>query len=112
MAMNQPAISEKLNFRIGEVSEMVGLKPHVIRFWETEFSQIRPSKTSGGVRLYNRRNIEVIQQIKHLLYEKGFTIAGAKKALSTSAPEKSGMGKAELADNVLEELRAIRDILS
>lgn len=66
---------------IGEVSETLNIPPHVLRFWETEFKQINPSKRRGGRRFYSEKDIEVIEQIRTLLHVKGYTIKGAKKAL-------------------------------
>lgn len=80
----KPASSEipnKLYFRIGEVSRLAGLKPHVLRYWETEFSVLDPKKSGTGHRLYRRRDVELILEIKRLLYEKRFTIEGARAAL-------------------------------
>ncbi|MCK5485789.1 MAG: MerR family transcriptional regulator, partial [Desulfobacterales bacterium] len=76
---NQKDIPDKLYFRIGEVSKIVGLPTYVLRFWETEFSKIRPKRTSSGQRLYTRNDIELILKIKNLLYEKKFTIQGARQ---------------------------------
>ena len=74
-------IPEKLYFSIGEVSEITHLPPYVLRFWENKFKEIRPQKSRGGHRRYQRKNIEVILGIKELLYEKKFTIHGAQKEL-------------------------------
>ncbi|MBZ0274254.1 MerR family transcriptional regulator [bacterium] len=74
-------IPEKLYFKIGEVSDLTGVKPYVLRYWESEFNIVRPSKTPSNQRLYKRREVELILEIKRLLYEEKFTIAGAKKAL-------------------------------
>jgi DNA-binding transcriptional MerR regulator len=75
-------IPNKLYFRIGDVSAITGIKPHVLRYWESEFPSINPRKTSsGGHRLYRRKDVELFLEIKHLLYEKRFTIEGARKAM-------------------------------
>jgi DNA-binding transcriptional MerR regulator len=74
-------IPEKIYFRIGEVSELAKLPTYVLRFWETEFSQLRPTKSSTGQRMYRRRDVEFVMQIRKLLYEDGFTIAGARERL-------------------------------
>ncbi len=68
-------------YSIGEVSELAGLKPHVLRYWETQFDVLSPTKNRGGSRVYRMKEIETILLVKHLLYEKRFTIAGAKKEL-------------------------------
>jgi DNA-binding transcriptional MerR regulator len=74
-------LPDKQYFKIGEVSRILGVKPHVLRYWESEFSSIRPQKTRTNQRLYRRRDVELLQQIKQLLYQEGFTIAGANKRL-------------------------------
>ena len=78
---------DKLYYSISEVAEMTGLKPYVLRFWEKEFPQLRPKKNRGGNRTYQKREIVVISRIKHLLYEEGFTIEGARQKLSDSSKE-------------------------
>jgi DNA-binding transcriptional MerR regulator len=72
----------KLYYRIGEVSDIVGVQPHVLRYWETEFRSIRPQKSSKGQRVYSRRDVEKLLRVKDLLKNQGFTIAGARKRLS------------------------------
>src|ERR1700739_2239379 len=74
-------IPEKLYFRIGEVARLCHLPAYVLRFWETEFPQLRPTKSSTGQRMYRRRDVESVLKIKQLLYEEGFTIAGARQHL-------------------------------
>ncbi|MBI2343299.1 MAG: MerR family transcriptional regulator [Deltaproteobacteria bacterium] len=74
-------IPNKLYFRIGEVSDIVGVKPYVLRYWETEFSDVRPTKSKSGQRLYKRRDVELLLQVKQLLYEERYTIDGAKQRL-------------------------------
>ena len=80
-----PEIPNKLYFRIGDVSRLAGLKPYVLRYWETEFPTIAPKKSGTGHRLYRRKDVETVLEIKHLLYEKRFTIEGARKALAPKA---------------------------
>lgn len=83
-------IPDKLYFRIGEVADLLGLPAYVLRFWETEFPQLKPSKSSTGQRMYRRREVEFAMRIKTLLYEKGFTIAGAREQLKIeSKPAKA-----------------------
>lgn len=79
--MERSDIPNKLYFRIGEVSDIVGVKPYVLRYWETEFPDIRPSKSKSGQRLYKRRDVEMLLMVKELLYDKRFTIDGAKQRL-------------------------------
>jgi DNA-binding transcriptional MerR regulator len=80
---DQKITPDKLYYKIGEVSRIVGLPSHVIRFWEHEFSKIRPHRTPSGQRLYTRRNIETILEIKHLLYEQKYTIEGARQFMKS-----------------------------
>jgi len=74
-------IPNKLYFRIGEVSDLVGVKPYVLRYWESEFTDIKPSKSKSGQRLYKRKDVEMLLLIKELLYRERFTITGARKRL-------------------------------
>lgn len=78
-------IPEKIYFRIGEVSELANLPTYVLRFWETEFSQLKPTKSSTGQRMYRRKDVESVMRIRRLLYEEGFTIAGAREKLKEEA---------------------------
>lgn len=78
---SEQEIPDKLYFRIGEVSRLTGVKPYVLRFWETEFTGLGPKKSGTGHRLYRRKEVELVLEIKHLLYEKRFTIEGARKWL-------------------------------
>src|SRR5580698_7054497 len=80
-------IPDKLFFRIGEVSEIVGVEPYVLRYWESEFPGLSPKKSSTGQRMFRRKDVEMLLNIKELLYDKKFTIEGARKALkSEKAP--------------------------
>jgi len=81
-----PGLPEKPYYRIGEVAELVGVEPHVLRYWEREFRAIRPTKSARGQRVYSRRDVENLLRVRHLLYAEGFTIAGAKKRLGRGAP--------------------------
>jgi DNA-binding transcriptional MerR regulator len=76
----------KLYFRIGEVAGLVGVEPHVLRYWEREFRTIRPTKSAKGQRVYSRRDVENLLRVRDLLYQEGFTIAGAKKRLLGPEP--------------------------
>ena len=116
----QAELPNKLYFRIGEVAKIVGVKPYVLRYWETEFSILKPGKTPSQHRLYRRRDVEMLLEIKTLLYEDGFTIAGAKKRLKESEEEKDVPPTVPLeqtiaalpqSQNHLQLLRAIRDDL-
>lgn len=116
-------IPDKLYFRIGEVSRLAGVKPYVLRYWETEFPTISPKKSGTGHRLYRRKDVETVLEIKRLLYEKRFTIEGARKALDPKAKAAMPKGPAVPAANQRElfptanlsgfraELKAILKIL-
>jgi DNA-binding transcriptional MerR regulator len=81
------SLPPKLYFRIGEVAELVGVEPHVLRYWEREFRSIRPTKSAKGQRVYSRRDVENLMRVRQLLYSEGFTIAGAKKKLQRAGVE-------------------------
>lgn len=97
----------KLYYKIGEVCDLTGLKPSVLRFWEKEFKQLRPIKSSGGQRLYTEKNVELTKQLKIMLYEQKFTIEGVKKKLSESEGFEQGLTK----DQIKSELNSILDML-
>jgi len=112
------AIPDKLYFRIGEVSELTHTKAFVLRFWETEFPLLRPVKSKSGHRLYRRKDVELIFQIRRLLYEEGFTIEWARRHLAAarkSSAEQtrlfpSPVGAAEIK-GIRQELQSILTIL-
>ena len=79
-------IPDKLYFKIGEVAELTGVKPHVLRYWETEIGSIHPTKNRHQQRLYRQRDVELILRLKDLLYNQGYTIAGARKLLRRKPP--------------------------
>jgi DNA-binding transcriptional MerR regulator len=87
MAQSAVVIPEKIYFKIGEVCDLVGVQPHVLRYWETEFPMLSPQKNRSGQRSYRRRDVEMALRIKELLYDEMFTIAGAKKKLQVEARE-------------------------
>jgi DNA-binding transcriptional MerR regulator len=95
----------KVYFRIGEVAELVGVEPHVLRYWEREFRTVRPTKSARGQRVYSRRDVENLLRVRELLYKDGFTIAGARKKLQRSAPRESD---AVEAGKIREQLLAVR----
>lgn len=82
-----PAIPDKLFFRIGEVSQLVGVEPYVLRYWESEFPGLSPKKSNTGQRMFRRKDVEMLLNIKQLLYDKKFTIEGARKALKSGNAE-------------------------
>lgn len=84
-----PPIPAKRYFTIGEVSELCGVKPHVLRYWEQEFTQLRPVKRRGNRRYYQHHEVLLIRRIRELLYEQGFTINGARNRLEADAPRGS-----------------------
>ncbi len=80
-----PEIPDKLYFRIGEVARLAGIKPYVLRFWESEFAGLGPKKSGTGHRLYRRKDVELVLEIKRLLYDRRYTIEGARKVLAIEA---------------------------
>ena len=78
-----PPIPDKLFFQIGEVSQLVGVEPYVLRYWESEFPSLSPKKSNTGQRMFRRKDVEMLLNIKQLLYDKKFTIEGARKALKS-----------------------------
>ncbi|UCD79843.1 MAG: MerR family transcriptional regulator [Desulfobacterales bacterium] len=103
-------IPDKLYFKIGEVSRIAGLPSHVLRFWEAEFKKISPKRTASGQRSYTRKDIETILEIKYLLYDKKFTIEGARKYLSAKAGTDALLSK-QLLEELKAELKNIRNLL-
>lgn len=107
---DQTEIPNKLYFRIGEVSKIVAVPTHVLRFWETEFKKIRPKRTPAGQRLYTQRDIRLILKIKNLLYDRRFTIEGARQHLGSATKKPAGVDREVLAE-LRSELAHIRDLL-
>src|SRR5579872_5799939 len=126
-----PEIPDKLYFRIGDVARLAGIKPYVLRFWETEFPGLGPRKSGTGHRLYRRKDVELVLEIKRLLYEKRYTIEGARKYLDSrvrdggakpapSSPQRAARSQGDLfpnaaaaaLDEIRNELRSILAILS
>jgi DNA-binding transcriptional MerR regulator len=103
----------KLYYRIGEVSDLVGVEPHVLRYWETEFRSIRPQKSRKGQRIYSRRDVDRLLKVKDLLYTHGFTIAGARRRLREAGMEPPTAAEARMNERtraLLGDLR--RDVES
>ncbi len=96
-------IPDKLYFKIGEVAEIAGVETHVLRFWETEFRNLAPRKANSGHRLYRRKDVETVMRIRELLYDKGFTIAGARRLLNGRRDDPDARDTAE------ETLRKVRN---
>jgi DNA-binding transcriptional MerR regulator len=120
------ALPDKQFFKIGEVSELVGVKAHVLRYWESEFRAVRPMKTRGAHRMYRRADVELLCLIRRLLYEEGYTIPGAKKkvreiaagrgdgAADTEAPERKVSRELALRAELLQvraELASLLEVL-
>ena len=111
-----PPIPAKRYFTIGEVSELCGVKPHVLRYWEQEFTQLKPVKRRGNRRYYQHHEVLLIRRIRDLLYDQGFTISGARNRLDESATEPAkasraaAAGKASLAA-MRKEIKSVLDIL-
>jgi DNA-binding transcriptional MerR regulator len=112
-------IPEKLYFKIGEVSQLTGVEPHVLRYWESEFKIVTPIRTNSKQRLYRRKDLELILEIKKLLYEEKFTIAGAKKRLQRTKSSRDKQLKFDFPDKkyqdvllrIKKELQDLRGLL-
>jgi DNA-binding transcriptional MerR regulator len=106
-----PPIPGKRYFTIGEVSDLCEVKPHVLRYWEQEFPQLKPVKRRGNRRYYQRQDVVMIRQIRSLLYEQGYTIGGARLQLTDNSKE-GGKLSPETIQNLLTELEEIKAILN
>jgi DNA-binding transcriptional MerR regulator len=102
------AVPDKLYFRIGEVSRLCELPSYVLRFWETEFSQLKPVKSSTGQRMYRRKDVESVLKIKKLLYEEGFTIVGARQQLRAEVKVDKKQNPLPFPSHPVPELKYIR----
>ena len=106
-----PAIPAKRYFTIGEVSELCGVKPHVLRYWEQEFPQLKPVKRRGNRRYYQRHDVIVIRQIRSLLYEQGFTIGGARQQLSGDTARQDVTQSQQIIRQLRVELEEVLHLL-
>ncbi len=106
-----PEIPTKRYFTIGEVSELCGVKPHVLRYWEQEFPQLKPLKRRGNRRYYQRHDVIMIRQIRGLLYEQGFTIGGARQKLSGSEAKSDVTHSLEVIQQMRRELESLLEVL-
>ncbi len=106
-----PAIPAKRYFTIGEVSELCGVKPHVLRYWEQEFEQLKPVKRRGNRRYYQRGDVIMIRQIRSLLYEQGFTIGGARQRLSGDEARDDSNQSQQIIRQLRSELEEVLDLL-
>ena len=104
-----PPGPDKMFYKIREVSQMTGLEAYVLRYWETEFPVLRPRKSKGGQRVYERKDIDTILKIKQMLYEEGFTIDGARKRLLQGASSES---QPEMVLKIRQELQGILKVLN
>ena len=106
-----PAIPGKRYFTIGEVSELCQVKPHVLRYWEQEFPQLKPVKRRGNRRYYQRHDVIMIRQIRSLLYEQGFTIGGARQKLSGTEAREDVTQAQQIVRQVRIELEELLQVL-
>jgi len=106
-----PTIPGKRYFTIGEVSDLCAVKPHVLRYWEQEFSQLKPLKRRGNRRYYQRQDVILIRQIRGLLYEQGFTIGGARQRLTSDDAKDDSNQSQQIIKQLRMELDEVLDIL-
>jgi len=106
-----PPIPGKRYFTIGEVSELCAVKPHVLRYWEQEFPQLKPVKRRGNRRYYQRHDVVLIRQIRSLLYVEGFTISGARNKLVLDNPPPADLDRTELIKLLIRELEDVLALL-
>jgi len=106
-----PAIPGKRYFTIGEVSDLCGVKPHVLRYWEQEFEQLKPVKRRGNRRYYQRHDVLMIRQIRSLLYEQGFTIGGARQQLCSDSAKNDQNQSQQIIRQLRAELEEVLQIL-
>ncbi len=110
-AIELPPIPGKRYFTIGEVSELCQVKPHVLRYWEQEFPQLKPVKRRGNRRYYQRHDVIMIRQIRSLLYEQGFTIGGARQKLDGEDAQDDKNQSHQIIRQLLAELEEVAQIL-
>ena len=106
-----PPIPVRRYFTIGDVSQLCGVKPHVLRYWEQEFPQLRPVKRQGNRRYYQRQDLLLVRQIRALLYDDGYTIVGARQKLEGTEAQKDRSQRAQLARELRLELEEVLQIL-
>lgn len=117
MDQNQQ-VAKKVYYSIGEVCDLSGLKPHVLRYWETQFDVLNPTKNRAGNRVYRSRDVEVVLLVKHLLYDEKYTIEGANQKLvemrrdGELRAEGQGVVAPEFLAGIKQELEALRDLLT
>ena len=106
-----PVIPGKRYFTIGEVSELCAVKPHVLRYWEQEFPQLKPVKRRGNRRYYQRQDVLTIRQIRSLLYDQGFTIGGARLQMSSESSQSQDNKFDQLVDRMIGDLEHVLELL-
>lgn len=106
-----PVIPAKRYFTIGEVSELCSVKPHVLRYWEQEFPQLKPVKRRGNRRYYQRQDVLLIRQIRSLLYEQGYTIGGARQRMSDTTDTSDGNQYKNFVRQMVVELQDVLKVL-
>ena len=106
-----PVIPGKRYFTIGEVSELCAVKPHVLRYWEQEFPQLKPVKRRGNRRYYQRQDVMTIRQIRSLLYDQGFTIGGARLQMSSESSQSDINKFSQLVTQMIGELEQVLKVL-
>ena len=109
-----PPIPAKRYFTIGEVSDLCGVKPHVLRYWEQEFTQLKPVKRRGNRRYYQHHEVLLIRRIRDLLYDQGFTISGARNRLDEIVTEPAKLGRGAAGANLAtlrKEIKSVLDLL-
>ncbi len=113
-------LTEKIYYKIGEVAEFAGVRTSVLRFWESEFPFLKPVKSSSGQRLYSRHEVDLVLQVKHLLYDEKFTIEGVKKRITTKGKliktedlvvSSAAADYSEVLKTVRHDLKVLRDLL-
>jgi DNA-binding transcriptional MerR regulator len=114
-----PAKKEKSEFNIAEVSNLTGIKAHVLRYWESEFPQLKPEKSRAGQRVYQQKDVDIVLHLKRLLYEDQYTVAGARKKLESDLkqsrreqmPLELNLGEAEMAGTLMKVRRQVKSLL-
>lgn len=106
-----PEIPGKRYFTIGEVSDLCGVKPHVLRYWEQEFPQLKPVKRRGNRRYYQRHDVVLIRQIRELLYVDGFTISGARNKLTNDDPVDGEIDQTRIVRELIADLESVLELL-
>jgi DNA-binding transcriptional MerR regulator len=108
----------KLFYKIGEICRICGIEPHVLRYWETEFSALSPTKNKAGQRIYREKDLQLVETIKHLLYEEGYTISGANRKIQADGQSSLPLFKKaprpeqrRILNQIRQELQAILDIV-